>query len=44
MEYADGGDLQGRLDELKRAGAYMPEEQIWSIAVRLLSALHCLHA
>ena len=44
MEFADNGDLQARMDEIKRSGAYMSEDSIWSMAVKLLSALHCLHS
>jgi NIMA (never in mitosis gene a)-related kinase 1/4/5 len=44
MEYADGGDLQGRMDELKKGGSQMAEEDIWAIAVKLISGLYALHS
>ena len=43
MEYADNGDLQGKMDELKKRGELMPEEDIWNIAVKLVSGLFSLH-
>jgi len=31
MEYADGGDIQSKINELKKTGRFMKEEDIWSI-------------
>jgi hypothetical protein len=31
MEYADGGDLQTKINTLKRTNSYMTEGEIWSI-------------
>ena len=43
MEYADNGDLQGRMEELRKARKMMPEEEIWSIAIKLMNGLYALH-
>jgi NIMA (never in mitosis gene a)-related kinase 1/4/5 len=43
MEYADNGDLQGRMEELRKSRQLMPEEEIWDIAVKLLNGLYALH-
>ena len=43
MEYADNGDLQGRMDDLKKKGDHMPEEEIWNIVIRLIIGLNALH-
>ena len=31
MEYADGGDLQTKINTLKRTNSFMTEGEIWSI-------------
>jgi hypothetical protein len=31
MEYADGGDVQSKINSLKKEGKFMKEEDIWSI-------------
>jgi hypothetical protein len=31
MEFADGGDLQTKINDLKKRGAFMKEEDIWNI-------------
>ena len=43
MEYADNGDLQGRMEELRKTRQLMPEEEVWDIAVKLLQGLYALH-
>lgn len=43
MEYADNGDLQGWMEELRKSRKPMPEEEIWDIAVKLLNGLYALH-
>lgn len=44
MEYADGGDLQSKIDKLKKNRNYMPEETIWSIFNQMVQGLEALHA
>jgi NIMA (never in mitosis gene a)-related kinase len=44
MEYADNGDLQGKLDEIKRNSQHMLEDEIWRIAIKLASGLYALHS
>jgi NIMA (never in mitosis gene a)-related kinase len=43
MEYADNGDLQGRMEELRKIRKLMPELEIWNIAIRLIMGLYSLH-
>lgn len=43
VEYIDGGNLQVRLDELARAGAYMPIRQVLSILGQVADALDYAH-
>jgi NIMA (never in mitosis gene a)-related kinase 1/4/5 len=43
MEYADGGDLQSKINTLKRTMAYMKEGEIWSIFYQMVMGLHALH-
>lgn len=31
MEFADGGDLQSKINNLKKVGKYMKEEDVWNI-------------
>jgi len=31
MEYADGGDLQTKINALKKTTTFMKEEDVWSI-------------
>eukprot|EP00284_Hemiselmis_tepida_P008788 CAMPEP_0174919742 /NCGR_PEP_ID=MMETSP1355-20121228/3834_1 /TAXON_ID=464990 /ORGANISM="Hemiselmis tepida, Strain CCMP443" /LENGTH=259 /DNA_ID=CAMNT_0016164985 /DNA_START=147 /DNA_END=923 /DNA_ORIENTATION=- len=44
MEYAPGGDLQGLLDEHKRRGTFVPEDEVWRISKELMQALKHLHS
>lgn len=43
MEYANGGDLQTKINQLKRTMRYMKEEDIWSIFYQMVNGLHALH-
>jgi NIMA (never in mitosis gene a)-related kinase len=43
MEFADNGDLQGKMEELKKSNTYMSEEEIWGITLKLITALFVLH-
>jgi NIMA (never in mitosis gene a)-related kinase len=36
MEFADGGDLQSRINQLKKEGKFMKEEEIWSIFYQMV--------
>ena len=44
MEYADDGDLQGKMDELKKSSQYMTEDEVWAIATKLINGLFALHS
>ena len=43
MEFADNGDLQRRMDELKKVNHAMHEDEIWNIVIKLVNALFVLH-
>jgi NIMA (never in mitosis gene a)-related kinase len=43
MEYADGGDLQTKINELKKFGKFMNEEDIWNIFYQMVVGLQTLH-
>ncbi len=43
MEYADNGDLQARMEQLRKSRQLMPEEEIWDVAIKLLNGLYALH-
>ncbi len=43
MEYIDGGTLQDRMNELKRAGKYMPLDQVLGIMKQITGALDYAH-
>lgn len=43
MEYADAGDLQQRIEALKRTGGLIAEKEIWHVAIKALRALASLH-
>jgi len=43
MEYADGGDLQTKINTAKRTMRYMKEEEIWSIFYQMVNGLCALH-
>jgi NIMA (never in mitosis gene a)-related kinase len=43
MEFADGGDLQSKINELKKSYRYMKEEDIWSILYQMIIGLEALH-
>ena len=43
MEYADGGDLQTKINQHKKTMQYMKEEYIWSIFYQMVSGLFALH-
>lgn len=43
MEMADGGDLQSKINELKKDGKFMPEEDIWNVFFHMVLGLQALH-
>ena len=43
MEFADGGDLQSKINDLKKNYRYMKEEDIWSILYQMIIGLEALH-
>ncbi len=43
MEYAEGGDLQSKIASNKKRGEFIPEDEIWRIAIDLLHGLYTLH-
>lgn len=44
MEFADGGDLQSKINELKKGYKHMKEEEIWSIFYQMIVGLQSLHS
>ncbi len=44
MEHADNGDLQSRMEELRKLKKLMPEEEIWNIAIKMINGLYALHS
>jgi len=43
MEYADGGDLQSKINTLKKTNSFMKEADIWSIFYQMVTGLFALH-
>lgn len=43
MEYADGGDLLSRINQLKKEGKTIKEEDAWSIFYQMVVGLQALH-
>jgi len=43
MEYADGGDLYGRITEHTKKNTHFPEEQIWKVLIQTVKGLKVLH-
>lgn len=43
MEFADGGDLQTKINQLKKTGKFMKEADLWSIFFQMVLGLHELH-
>lgn len=44
MEYCDGGDLAGKIEQHAKARKYMPEELIWMLFIQLLEGAAHLHS
>ena len=43
MEIADGGDLQSKIEDLKKKGDFLPENEIWLFLKQMVQGLHELH-
>ena len=43
MEYADGGDLNSKIKEIKQKKLFFEEKQIWSTLIQILQGLNYLH-
>ena len=43
MEYADGGDLMGKTNEMLKRGSNFRESEIWSYFAQILMGLKTLH-
>ena len=43
MEYADGGDLNTKIKEMKQKKLFFEEKQIWSTLIQILLGLNYLH-
>ena len=43
MEFANGGDLQTKINTLKKTMSYMNEADIWSIFYQMVTGLSALH-
>lgn len=42
MEFADGGDLQGKISNHQKKGTLFEEKEIWKVAEQLLKGLKLL--
>ena len=43
MEYADDGDLQTKIHQMKRNNGIFEEETVWSYAIQMIEGLKALH-
>lgn len=43
MEFADGGDLLGKIRKTKEGPGYLREDEIWCIFLQLLAGTASLH-
>lgn len=43
MEYADNGDMQTKINNLKKVSKHMKEEDVWSIFYQMVLGLKSLH-
>mmetsp|Transcript_29473 Transcript_29473/g.33758 ORF Transcript_29473/g.33758 Transcript_29473/m.33758 type:complete len:124 (+) Transcript_29473:4-375(+) len=39
MEYAEGGDLEGKINQMKKTKTYFSEPEIWNIFIQALRGL-----
>ena len=43
MEFADEGDLEVRIKEMRHNERYFDEKEIWNVFIQALRGLSCLH-
>lgn len=43
MEFANGGDLQSKINVNKKTGSHMKESDVWSIFYQMVKGLSALH-
>lgn len=43
MEFADNGDIDSKISEFKKKGAFIQEGEIWNIFTQLVQGLNHLH-
>ena len=43
MEYADRGDLFQKIEELKKSGRTLPEQDVWKIFIQIVRGLKAMH-
>ena len=43
MEFADGGDLQTKINAMKKTSTFIKEADIWSIFYQMVNGLNALH-
>ena len=43
MEYADGGDLAGKVEKYKQSRQYMSENTIWGYFLQIMEGVICFH-
>ena len=43
MEYADDGDLQTKIQNMKKNGGFFDEQLIWSYSIQMIEGLKALH-
>jgi NIMA (never in mitosis gene a)-related kinase len=43
MEFAEGGDLMGKIEAHKRAGTQFAEVELWRLFIEMISGLKALH-
>ena len=43
MEFASGGDLLNKIQDVKKKGSMIPEETIWSYMIQMIQGLRTLH-
>jgi NIMA (never in mitosis gene a)-related kinase len=43
MEFANDGDLLGKVHDMRRKGTFFSEQEIWRIFIQLALGLQCLH-
>ena len=44
MEFADGGDLQSKIDKGKKTTSFFRESEIWHYFYQMVTGLYALHS